>query len=128
MMRTGALRDERGTSLVEAALVIPVLLIILVLALDLGRAYFTYIAVIDAAREGARYGATDQNTTAMCARALAEAQNEPLPATLSCSANPGSGTGTPVSVTVWCNFPMITGGIVGESTIVIKHTVAFRSR
>ena len=128
MMRSETLRREWGTSLVEAALVVPVLLIILLIAVDLGRAYFTYIAVIDAAREGARYGAIDQDGSAMCARAMAEAQNQPIPVTMTCVADPGSGSGTPVSVTVTCSFPVITGNLVGIPSIQIGHTVVFRIR
>jgi len=49
--------DQRGQSLVELAVVGLVLSLILAGVLDLGRAYFAYIAVTDAAAEGANYGA-----------------------------------------------------------------------
>ena len=51
-------RKSRGQSLVEFALVLPLLAVIILGALDLGRAFFTYIIVTNAAREGARYGTT----------------------------------------------------------------------
>ena len=127
-MRIGTRRRERGAKLVEAALVMPLLLIMMAIVVDLGRAYFCYIAVVDAAREGARYGVTNQDSTEMCARALAEAQDQPLPVTLTCVADPGNGSGTPVSVTVSCDFPLIMGGLVGRSSILISHTAAFRIR
>lgn len=44
-----------GQDLVEFALVLPLLLLFLFGALDLGRAFFSYIAITNAAREGARY-------------------------------------------------------------------------
>ncbi len=50
-------RKERGQSLVEFVLILPVLLIILAGMLDLGRLYFAYVAVTDAAAEGAAYAA-----------------------------------------------------------------------
>ena len=50
-------RGEKGQSLTEFALVLPVLLIILAGVLDLGRLYYSYIAVTDAAAEGAAYAA-----------------------------------------------------------------------
>ncbi len=50
-------RKERGQSLVEFALILPVLLIILAGVLDLGRLYYAYVAVTDAAAEGAAYAA-----------------------------------------------------------------------
>lgn len=49
---------QRGQGLVEMALVGLILVIILSGMIDLGRAYFAYIAVADAASEGATYGAT----------------------------------------------------------------------
>ncbi len=50
-------RKERGQSLVEFVLILPVLLIILAGMLDLGRLYYAYVAVTDAAAEGATYAA-----------------------------------------------------------------------
>ncbi len=54
-------RDETGSSLVETALVLPVLILMLVGAIDFGRAYWTMIAVNSAAEAGALYGV--QNPT-----------------------------------------------------------------
>ena len=48
---------EKGQSLLEFALVVPILLIILAGVLDLGRLYYAYVAVTDAAAEGAAYAA-----------------------------------------------------------------------
>ena len=46
---------ERGQNLVEFALVLPILLIVLFGALDLGRIFWVSISLTNAAREGARY-------------------------------------------------------------------------
>ena len=46
----------KGQSLVELALLLPVLLLLTVVTLDLGRAIYYYSAVYNAAKEGARYG------------------------------------------------------------------------
>lgn len=48
-------KRERGQSLVEIALSFPLLLLILSGLLDIGRVYYTYIAIEDAAAEGALY-------------------------------------------------------------------------
>jgi hypothetical protein len=48
-------RKERGESLVEFSVGITILLVLLAGILDLGRAYFSYIALQDAAQEGASY-------------------------------------------------------------------------
>lgn len=50
---------ELGQSLVEFAFMLPVLILVLVAAVDLGRAYYTYVAITNAAREGARFGASN---------------------------------------------------------------------
>ena len=49
--------DEHGQSLVEFALMMPMLLIMLLGTLDVGRMYFTFIAIQNAAGEGALYAA-----------------------------------------------------------------------
>jgi hypothetical protein len=49
-------RHESGQSMVELALTITILMILLAGTIDLGRAFFTYMAMRDAAQEGAAYG------------------------------------------------------------------------
>lgn len=49
-------QKARGQSMVEFAVMLPVLALILVLAADFGRAFTAYIAITGAAREGAAYG------------------------------------------------------------------------
>lgn len=49
--------QQRGQSLVEFALMLPILLIMLMGTLDVGRMYFAYIAIHNAAGEGALYAA-----------------------------------------------------------------------
>jgi len=45
---------EHGQATVELTLTLGLLLILMVSCLDLGRAFFGYIALVNAAREGAR--------------------------------------------------------------------------
>lgn len=49
-------RITRGQSLVEFALLLPILLLLAVMLLDLGRAVYYYSVIFNAVREGARYG------------------------------------------------------------------------
>lgn len=71
------MRDQpqtKGQSLVEFALVLPFLLLILLGAVDLSRAFQTYVVVTNAAREGARWAGTHPtDTDGSSARAIAEA-------------------------------------------------------
>jgi len=63
---------ERGQGLVEFALVIPIFLLLLIAAFDLGRAVFAYNSVTNAAREGGRLAIVNQNTTLITQRAIAQ--------------------------------------------------------
>jgi Flp pilus assembly pilin Flp len=47
--------DEEGTTLVEFALVAPVLLLVLIVVLDFARAVNAYVTIANASREAARY-------------------------------------------------------------------------
>jgi Flp pilus assembly protein TadG len=53
-----------GQSFVELALVLPVLAVILLVAADFGRLFYTYVEVINAARAGAQYGSNSVITAA----------------------------------------------------------------
>lgn len=62
-------RDERGLALIEFALALPLLAILVLGAVDLGRAYSLATRLTNAAREGARFGqyAPEQvATTGVC--------------------------------------------------------------
>ena len=50
-----ALRDERGTQLVELAIVIPVAVLLLAAVAEFGRFFYTYTTLSKATRAGARY-------------------------------------------------------------------------
>ena len=54
-------RDERGQSLVETALVLPVLLLLLVGILDFGRIMYSYAHLHMAAQETVRVGGLDKS-------------------------------------------------------------------
>jgi len=52
---TRAWRDERGTQLVELAIVMPLLLMLLGATAEFGRFFYTYATLTKATRAGARY-------------------------------------------------------------------------
>lgn len=52
--RTGA---SRGQSAVEFALILPIFALLMVIAVDFGRVFFSYVQITNAAREAAAYGA-----------------------------------------------------------------------
>lgn len=64
---------RRGQALVEFALAIPIVLLLMLGTLDLGRAIFAYNSVSNAARSAARVAIVNQDQTAVEAEALNEA-------------------------------------------------------
>ena len=62
---------ERGQSLVEFSLVIPLFLLLLIAVFDLGRGVFAYNTLTNAAREGVRMAIVNQDTTTIIADAKA---------------------------------------------------------
>jgi Flp pilus assembly protein TadG len=56
-------REERGTQLVELAIVLPVLLVMFGAVAEFGRFFYTYQTLAKATRAGARYLTTKSGTT-----------------------------------------------------------------
>ena len=129
-------RRQAGQSLVEFALLLPVLILIFMGIVDFGRAIYAYNAVSNAAREGARLAIVDQRTGAGGAYLAAiEAANQatalgldPTNASqvLMTFPNPAPGNcavisaGCPVSIRVQYQFTPLTpiiGRILGPFTV-----------
>ncbi|MGC9399597.1 MAG: TadE/TadG family type IV pilus assembly protein [Anaerolineae bacterium] len=102
---------ERGQSLVEVAILFPILVLLLLGVADLGRAYYAVVALRDAAEEGALYAAIDPaNLTEIRNRAVHASSGlvtfEPDRVTRSPSS--GFQAGEPVTVTVTYDFEFYT--------------------
>jgi Flp pilus assembly protein TadG len=103
-------RRERGQSLTELVLILPVLLILLAGVLDVGRLYYVYVAVTDAAAEGATYAAIHPNgADQIISRAQAASgtmvQIDPDLVEIDC---PAAAAGVPITVTVEYTFTLVT--------------------
>jgi len=102
---------ERGQSLTEMALVLPVILFILAGVLDLGRLYFVTVALTDAAAEGATFAAIDPDATSVEILSRAQAASGglvPLDAGMVTVQRPVVAPGAPVTVTVGYTFTIAT--------------------
>ena len=106
-------RGNRGQSLVEFALMLPILLIILAGALDLGRLYYAHVAVTDAAAEGVAYAAiapddSDEvfNRAQFASGGLVELERDQVQIT--CASCPNPRSGDPIAVTVSYEFGLGT--------------------
>jgi Flp pilus assembly protein TadG len=56
---------DAGQTLVEFSMILPIMLILLFALVDFGRGFYTWLLVTNAAREGARAGATQQDVAAI---------------------------------------------------------------
>jgi Flp pilus assembly protein TadG len=112
MMRAGV-EPERGSSLVEFALVLPLLCLMLLGTIDLGRLAYVGIETASAARAGAQYGALNSTTSSdivgMQNAAMADAADLPSssgggnnPPKESGSDGASSASGIAATATYWC--------------------------
>ena len=94
-------RDERGQSLVEFALVLPVLLLILVGIFNFGQVFYSDIVINEAARDAARYASigapvttiqqvVDQDCQTLSLSQLSFGISQPYP----------QSSGSPVTITI----------------------------
>jgi Tfp pilus assembly protein PilV len=68
-----------GQSLIEVALALPILVMLLLGLLDFGRAFFTLVALHDAADEGASYASIKPNDVTGIQQRTAEASTSLIP-------------------------------------------------
>jgi Flp pilus assembly protein TadG len=72
-LSTKCSRRERGQSLVEFAIMLPVLVVVILGLFDMGRAVFVYNTLDQAARQANRLAIVDQDIARVRARAIATA-------------------------------------------------------
>ena len=77
MLRTFA-HDQRGATVVEFALVTPLLILVLVVCFDFARALNAYITVANASREGARYASMTDGATSTSVKSYLSTRVAPL--------------------------------------------------
>lgn len=131
MVPRGSVLKEKGQSMLEFALILPVLLIVLAGALDLGRLYFVYVAVTDAAAEGATYAAMNPDDhDEIKARAQAASgglvEIELASVVVMCPTCPSAASGDSITVTVNYDFAVVTpliNGIVDGGVLPLRAVV-----
>jgi Flp pilus assembly protein TadG len=120
------LRSQKGQSLVEFVLVLPIFIVLLFGIMEFGRIWETMNVLTSAAREGARVAAV---TNPNVGQATSAAQN------LLTSANirdvtinvTGPNSSDQVVVTVSCNYVPLTGGIVpGIGSLSLSRSTSMR--
>ena len=134
MNRAGA--TSRGQGLVEFALVFPIIILVVVSFVEIGRAVYSYNTVTDAARQGARVAAVNQ-ISAMTECDETRPVEDPLSAhwsILGCAVVAGTPLGIhssdvtvsyapPPSSTVTCS-PTLHVGCIASVTVVYKFSIS----
>ena len=127
------LSRQQGQDLLEFALVLPVLLLILFGAVDLGRVFHTAITIANAAREGARHGSIYPDATELEIAGVARDEAFDSGIDLSTStisrsctdvdSNDTCDSGSPVIVTVTHTFDLLFGEIINLPQIQLTRYV-----
>jgi TadE-like protein len=135
--RGGARRRRNGQSLVEFAVVLPIFLLVLAGILDFGLGLYSQMTIINASREGARFGVVDPgNVSGVEDRVQAMAGGLAVDTTVACRRPTGPSTfiacpspmwqsGDAVSVKVDYDYHMIWPLFFGN-TIGLSSTVQMR--
>lgn len=131
-MKQKQAKKQKGQSLVEMAIMLPIMLILLAGLIDFGLAFFSFIALRDAAAEGATYGAIDPTNTNGIIDRVRTSSTEPVDLTdttnvaVTVTTDGSPCAGEALTVTVVYTYPIITpfvGTVVGGQTIPVTASV-----
>jgi Flp pilus assembly protein TadG len=123
--------EERGQSLVEMAIALVILLLLVGGIVDIGRAFFTYMALRDSVQEGALYGSINPTLTQEIRNHVLDSSdsitnmisNDDI--TVEVIGAPCTGNGIRISAQ-YADFPItmpFIGTVIGSQTISIKASV-----
>lgn len=125
--------SERGQSLTELAITLTILLTLMAGVLDIGRAYYTYLALRDAAAEGAAYGSFNPTDNAEIENRVRRESPPALGgmidwtgATINSTVLGAACRGGGIEVTAQVDYQLLTpfiGAIAGSQTLPLEATV-----
>ncbi len=114
--------------MVETALILPLLVLLAVVTVDLGRAFYYQEAIANVTREGARWGATHKDATASDIEAAALAEAGALGSSVTISEviqADEAVSGKYIKVTATYDFQLVTPfvqGFFSDSSIELTST------
>lgn len=115
---------EAGQSVVELAILLPLLMLILLGCIDLGHAFSVWLAVVNVSREGARYACVYPSKVDIIEKQI---EDEILAEGLhledlgkDVSMPEGTDPGDPVRVSVAYTLPVLTSYLFGGQPLVIR--------
>jgi len=107
-------KKQRGQSMVELAVSLMVILWLLAGAIDFGIGFLSYVAIRDAAQEGATYGSLHPTDTAAIVQRVRDSSSAPVnladasSVTVTVATAPGEAcAGHPLTVTVVYDYPLM---------------------
>jgi Flp pilus assembly protein TadG len=129
-------KNEAGQTLLETALVLPVLLMILLGAAELARVTYISIEVANAAEAGTAYGSQNGGTAADTSGIQTAAQTDAYDvftstgvqvvatSSLSCECEPASSADNPISVLCTDNTTCTSKNLSMETTLVVSTSAS----
>ena len=101
-MRQKPLGEKQGTSMVEAAITLPIVLLITFAMINLAIAWFVAVAASNAANYGARVGSVSQSSASANAAAAAQTKMDTVGfgSTYAINVSGGGSRGSQITVTV----------------------------
>src|SRR5438093_1603235 len=120
----GTARGRRGQSLVELAVAFPLLLLLVAGALDLAHAYSLAGILANAAREGARHGASHATDDDIKTRVVQEAAGAPLtldPSDVTITRDPDDNAGSSITVEVTYDVALLLSQALGLPQPTIRR-------
>ena len=121
-------RDRGGQAVVELALSLPLLVALLVVSIDLGRAFFYNVIVVDAAEQGARQGSKTPTQDSRIAAAATQSGPAGVLSATDVAVSGSRTSGEAITVTVRYDFAPVTpylGAILGNP-IVVRRSATMR--
>ena len=119
-------KSESGSSLIEMALVLPVLFLLLMGVVDFGRAYYLAIEVSQAAHTAALYGSQNPTDIAgMQSAAVADAPDVPSFTTSSVTATSGCECSDGSSPVANCTTNPNCGGLITVDYVQVNTSVSY---
>jgi Flp pilus assembly protein TadG len=102
-------KSERGQSMVEFALVLPILLLLLCGIIDFGWLYYNQVMLSNAAREGARYAVIHYSPATSWESDTITVIRDSMPGITGASIVVAGPTSSRISATVTADVPILTG-------------------
>ena len=116
-------REQRGASLVELALVLPLFMLMIAGIVDLGWAFNNFMIITNASREGARYASHFPSDSVGIIRVTRQEAEDsginPADITVTITGLGASG-GQRIRVTTAYGFRTILGGFIGIDTLPLQ--------